>query len=220
MPTSTQLYNKIPVKPSSFCFCVVLILLNFAGATFGKYRIKLVSFEMEESLPEFPDQYHCIFLRVNETTQDFIFNGPVWYDYPNQKYRMDTKGKDFLHSCIYRYDKGVKYNVLKTKAGVNCTSEPLDQKMQPPLNLTNATYIQNVTLWRYPCREWEVTVQDTNTSEYLTYTFYDTRLGSPYGWVPFQLNDSHTNTRLNWEFFQPGKPDPSVFEPPSGSSCS
>ena len=63
------------------CLCAFYVqvgsITSNLGATFGKYRIKLVSFEMEESLPEFPDQYHCIFLRVNETTQDFIFNGPV-----------------------------------------------------------------------------------------------------------------------------------------------
>jgi hypothetical protein len=87
-----QKKSKMKSFISTFILCCICIVLcsKYVKADIGP--------------PSFPKDYYCILTLTNNSTGEVYLSGRYWYDWVNQKERLDLKTQGSILSQIWRFD--------------------------------------------------------------------------------------------------------------------
>jgi len=162
---------------------------------------------MAPPYPSFPPQFTCNFTLV--ISEGPVLNGSWYFDYPNNRQRMDYDQLGHSFTTIYQYDKAAAYYYYGLFDSFVCFAQPIPSPSLPPGVPNNATFTGNSSCPQ-KCSVWLQYFSYDVLSFYVSIAPPTILLGLGVGTSPF---DMYSLEFWDYKFVAP---DPSVFEVPNG----
>lgn len=153
--------------------------------------------EGERPRPSFPTQWHAIEYKTNAS--EVTISGPVWWDIPNLRLRIDRRIEAYLYSSYFFFREGVSYFLKLSTTDRTCASYFILPETPFPTpvdaNLTAAIFQGNETVYGTLAYKW--LLPEPEGDAYFFNIAYDS---NHYPWEYLDPN----GTRTNWMFFTSG----------------